>query len=147
MTDAEKKIITWSYTLDEIDRTARRILDVVPAGVWFFDAPMGSGKTTLIGQLIKHLSDEPFLGSPTFSLVNTYQTRDGGSLYHWDLYRIKDQEELLSAGFSEYLETGDYVFIEWPELAKDFVDDYVQIRLATDENQPHKRKIEITVNA
>lgn len=137
------KILKYTYRLNEIDRIARRILDEVPAGVWFFDAPMGAGKTTLIGRLIARLTGEPFLGSPTFSLVHEYRMHDGRPVFHWDLYRIKDAEELLAAGFEEYLDDAAYVFIEWPALAEDFADNPVRFLLRPDENRSDQRYLEI----
>ncbi len=143
MPTSEEKILKRAYSLDEIDEVARWILDRVPAGVWLLDAPMGAGKTTLVARLVGQLSDEAFSGSPTFSLVHEYRMRDGRPLFHWDLYRIKDTEELLGAGFAEYLDRGAYVFVEWPALAEDFVENAVRIKLRPDEKRADRRHLEI----
>ncbi len=75
---------------------------------------MGSGKTTLTGKLIHSLGSADQVQSPTYGLVHEYVS-DGGPLYHFDFYRIKTDEEALDMGFEEYLESGHFCFIEWPE--------------------------------
>ncbi len=109
------------YHLPEIDLVADKLLTMIRHPYVLFEAPMGAGKTTLIGKLIEKLSPQAFLGSPTFSLVNEYLTHEGEPLYHFDLYRLKSPEELLDIGFEEYLDQARYVFIEWPERAREFM--------------------------
>ena len=89
----------------------------------------GSGKTTLIKELCKILGSQDHFSSPTYSIVNEY-VYPGGKLFHFDLYRLKNLNELLDIGFEDYLYSGQYCFIEWPELAKDLINsDYVKIHL------------------
>lgn len=80
---------------------------------------MGAGKTTFVAALCNKLGFE-FQGSPTFSLVNEYLSPQN-KVFHFDLYRIKNEKELLEFGFEEYLRDGYWVFIEWPEMAKPFL--------------------------
>jgi tRNA threonylcarbamoyladenosine biosynthesis protein TsaE len=75
---------------------------------------LGAGKTTLIKELIKQLGSNKQVSSPTFSLVNEYDGKKS-KIYHFDFYRIEDENEAYDIGFEEYLESNDYVFIEWPE--------------------------------
>ena len=91
---------------------------------------MGTGKTTLVKSFCKILGVAESAVSPTFSLVNEYSTpasptvspkRHGGTIYHFDLYRLKNMEELIDIGFEEYLESGAYCFIEWAEMAEPFL--------------------------
>jgi len=56
--------------------------------------------------------------SPTFSIINEYKTRSGGSIYHFDFYRVKKLEEVYDIGYEDYFYSGDYCFIEWPELVE-----------------------------
>lgn len=102
--------------------------------VFLFDAPMGSGKTTFIKTLCKQLNYHQETSSPTYSIVNEYLTLDNKRIYHFDLYRLKSSEELFDIGFDDYLKTGDYIFIEWPELAMPYLDKYLRILIKTENN-------------
>lgn len=84
--------------------------------VFAFNGEMGSGKTTFIKELSKILDSKDDFSSPTYSIVNEY-TSSKGKLFHFDLYRLKSTEELLDIGFEEYVNSGNYCFIEWPDLA------------------------------
>lgn len=84
------------------------------------DGPMGSGKTTLVRHLMRVLHGEE-ASSPTFSLVNEYRG-DRGVVYHFDLYRLEQAEELEEIGFEEYLDSPTVCVIEWPQLGVDFYD-------------------------
>jgi tRNA threonylcarbamoyladenosine biosynthesis protein TsaE len=112
---------TVTYTLDELEQTAEQLLKHSRSPYILFDAPMGAGKTTLIREIIKKISPQEFLGSPTFALVNEYLTHEGDPFYHFDLYRIKSPEELLDIGFEEYLQQASWIFIEWPERARELM--------------------------
>lgn len=88
--------------------------------VFTFDAEMGAGKTTLIKELCKSLGSKDNFSSPTYSIVNEYQFPKG-KIYHFDFYRVVDAEELFDLGLEEYIESGNYCFIEWPDLAETFL--------------------------
>lgn len=88
--------------------------------VFAFDAEMGAGKTTLIKELCKNLGSEDSFSSPTYSIVNEYHSPKG-KIYHFDFYRVVDAEELFDLGLEEYIESGNYCFIEWPDLAETFL--------------------------
>lgn len=104
-------------TLDEVQSAANTLLERFPEGGHFaVYGEMGAGKTTFIQGICSALA-LPFAGSPTFSLVNEYTLPDGRKLYHFDLYRLNTVEELLAIGFEEYLDTGAFVFVEWPQIA------------------------------
>ncbi|UGU15356.1 tRNA (adenosine(37)-N6)-threonylcarbamoyltransferase complex ATPase subunit type 1 TsaE [Sinomicrobium kalidii] len=104
-----------SYTLADIDKVARQLIDEVPDKTLLFYGAMGVGKTTLIKSLAKQLGVEDITGSPTFGLVNEYEGAGGLRIYHFDFYRIADESEALDIGIEDYLYTGDWIFIEWPE--------------------------------
>lgn len=84
--------------------------------VVLFYGEMGSGKTTLIKEICKVLGVKEGMSSPTFSIVNKYTTEKGAIIYHFDLYRVKNLNECLDFGVEEYLDSGHYCFIEWPEI-------------------------------
>ena len=78
---------------------------------------LGVGKTTLIKAFCAELGVAEGTGSPSFAIVNEYRDAHGEPVYHFDLYRLKDVSELDGIGFDEYLDSGHYCFIEWPELS------------------------------
>jgi len=81
--------------------------------IWLFEGEMGSGKTTLIKELCSALQVEDLVSSPTFSIVNEYKA-GAGKVYHFDFYRIKNEQEAYEIGTDEYFYSGEYCFIEWP---------------------------------
>ena len=118
---ATSDIRQFTYDLDRLSEAARFVLQHARNPVILFHAPMGAGKTTLVKEILKELSPQEFIGSPTFGLVHEYMSYDGRPIYHFDLYRLKNPEELLDLGFEEYTDSGAYVFIEWPEKAAEFL--------------------------
>ncbi len=86
-----------------------------------FYGAMGSGKTTIIKSVCDALGAVDIVTSPTFTLVNEYKTSTGESLFHFDFYRIRKTEEVFDFGIEEYLASGSYCFMEWPELIEDIL--------------------------
>ncbi len=100
--------------------------------VWAFHADMGSGKTTFIHALCTYLGVTDAISSPTFAIVNQYQSKEAGVLLHMDWYRLKDEEEAIMAGIEDQLLSNQYCFIEWPEKAAGLLPDdtfhvYIQL--------------------
>lgn len=89
--------------------------------IWLLRGEMGSGKTTLVAALCKELGVLNHPTSPTFSLANQYQLPNGQTLNHLDLYRLETPEAFWDAGLEECLNSGDYCWIEWPDLALRFL--------------------------
>lgn len=89
--------------------------------VWCFYGEMGAGKTTLIKGICDQLGVTDNMSSPTFSLVNEYETSEHETIYHFDFYRIKNQQEALDIGVDEYFYSDHYCFIEWPERVADLI--------------------------
>jgi tRNA threonylcarbamoyladenosine biosynthesis protein TsaE len=116
---------------DEAGELAAALLGACPdRRVFAFQGDLGAGKTTLIKALCAQLGVEQGTGSPSFAIVNEYRTAAGGPVYHFDLYRLKDAGELEGIGFREYLDSGRYCFVEWPELARDELPpDTVHVRI------------------
>ena len=88
-----------------------------PHRVFAFDGPMGAGKTTFIKKLVEEMGSMDIVNSPTFAIVNVYDVEQPhkGEVYHFDCYRLKDIREAMDFGAEEYLYSGNYCFIEWPE--------------------------------
>ena len=87
--------------------------------VFLFYGDMGAGKTTLIKSLCRQLGSDDNVTSPTFAIVNEYTGPN--TIYHFDFYRLKNQAEAMDIGFEEYLYSGNYCFIEWPEKIPDLL--------------------------
>lgn len=107
-----------------------------------FYGEMGAGKTTFIKAFCAALGVKDTVSSPTFSIVNEYNY-PGGIIYHFDFYRTKNQTEALDLGFEEYLYSGEYCLIEWPEKIPDLLpENYLQINIEVQPDQ--QRKLTIT---
>jgi len=105
-----------AFALEELPQIAKELLSAIGNHkIITFYGEMGAGKTTLIKQLCKTLKVTDTIQSPTFSIVNEYLTEDNQQIYHFDFYRIKEEEEALDFGVEEYFYSGNYCFIEWPE--------------------------------
>src|SRR5579862_6817718 len=109
------------YQLEDISVVAEAVIE--NAGqqkVLLFRGEMGAGKTTLIKALCKALGADENISSPTFSIVNEYSIPKG-KIYHFDFYRLKNQAEAMDMGCEEYFYSGEYCFIEWPEMIPDLL--------------------------
>ena len=118
-------------------RTTDVLLQAAPRRVFAFHGNMGAGKTTFIKQLCEDMGTQDVVNSPTFAIVNVYdvQTPYSGEVYHFDCYRLKDLREAQDFGAEEYLYSGNYCFIEWPEMIAPLLpDDTVQVRIEVQEN-------------
>ena len=104
------------YTLEDIDQYALEIVNQLPSrGEVYLEGEMGAGKTTLVKSILRVLGVKDVISSPTFSLVNTYELPNHMPVYHADLYRVENEEELYDIGFDEYLDSNRLIFIEWSE--------------------------------
>lgn len=103
-----------------------------PHRIFAFGGQMGAGKTTFIKQLCQEMGTMDVVNSPTFAIVNVYDVERPypGEVYHFDCYRLKDIREAMDFGAEEYLYSGNYCFIEWPEKIESLLpDDTVYIRI------------------
>ena len=104
------------FSLDELNAAAEELTG------WLNDHPvlalqgeMGAGKTTLIGALCRNWGVVDATNSPTFSIINAYETTSGKSIFHLDLYRLDSPEEAFAAGVTDVIESGNRCLVEWPE--------------------------------
>ena len=105
--------IELSFDLNSIEEIAELLLRKVKTKTILFYGEMGVGKTTLIRALVRQLGGN-HVTSPTFSIVNEYEVTDD-IVYHFDFYRIEDENEAYDIGIEDYFYSGHWVYIEWPE--------------------------------
>ena len=104
------------YDLNKIDAIAESLVAVFEHKIILLKGDLGAGKTTLLKAIVKQLGSNEKVSSPTFGIVIELNIANAKA-FHLDLYRIENSEELQQFGFEEYLRSGDYCFIEWPEIA------------------------------
>ncbi len=137
-----EKFIFRSESLDDLEQLSNEILmTCTKSQIFTFEGQLGAGKTTLIKSMCQYLGYTDEVTSPTFSLVNEYQT-PSSMIYHMDLYRLNSENELLDIGFEEYLDGDAFCFIEWPQIAENLiVQSHYKIKILL--NEDLSRKIEI----
>lgn len=120
-------------TIEGLGRAARAFVDA--AGnrrVFLFRGAMGAGKTTLIAEICRVLGVGDEVASPTFSIINEYDSA-GGSVYHFDFYRIDTPSDALDLGIEDYFESGEWCFVEWPEKIEGLLpDDAVEVGISVE---------------
>ena len=109
-------------SLDEIHEVANKIINKLQYKLITFEGEMGAGKTTFIKEFVKALGTNDEISSPTFSIVNEYDT-DKGKVYHFDFYRLNHEDEALDFGIEEYLYSNQYCLMEWPNKIANFIPD------------------------
>lgn len=103
---------------------------------------MGMGKTTFTQEVLRQMGILHLEGSPTYSLINEYQSEKYGNIFHLDLYRLKSEMEAFDIGIEEILDGSNFCFIEWPEKIEKFVDfDHIIVEFCMNENQQRELKV------
>ena len=122
-------------SIKELDRIAKQLIQSHPnERIFAFYGKMGAGKTTFIKSICKILGTEEIVTSPTFSIVNQYNTKNGENLFHFDFYRIKKTEEVMDIGYEDYFYSGSYCFVEWPEMIEELLpENFVYVKIEADE--------------
>ena len=131
------------YSLNDLASIAEEVIAKAKYKTLLFRGEMGVGKTTLIKEICNVLEVQDRVSSPTFSLVNEYHTATNAIVYHFDFYRITQEEEALDMGIEEYLYLNDWCLIEWPENIENLLPlEAVQIHITILENG--QRTIQLT---
>ena len=120
-----------TYTLPQLDTVASELAPLLD-GVVLLIGEMGAGKTTLIKALCHALGVTDEVSSPTFALVNEYLDGKSNPVYHFDLYRLENEEEALDFGVDEYLDSGALCLVEWPEKISKFLPQSITVIKLTD---------------
>ncbi len=130
-------------SLDELKDVAEAVIESLDdRNVVALFGAMGAGKTTLISAIMEYLGSTDNVTSPTFALVNQYNTASNSPVYHFDFYRINRIEEAFDMGYEEYFYSGDLCLVEWPELVEQLLPEdamVVKIEILS----PTKRKFTI----
>lgn len=124
-------------SLDNIREAANLFIENKGNGkVFAFYGEMGAGKTTFVKAICEALGVEDVITSPTFAIVNEYQsTKTDDPIYHFDFYRIKKLEEVFDMGYEDYFYSGSLCFLEWPELIEDILpQDVVKVKISEQED-------------
>ena len=121
--------------LNAVRKSAGLLLNHFPdERVFALYGKMGAGKTTLIKAICRELGSKDNITSPTFALINEYTTFSGTLIYHFDFYRIKKLEEAYDLGYEDYIYSGNYCFIEWPEMIESLLPEgIVKVRITESE--------------
>jgi tRNA threonylcarbamoyladenosine biosynthesis protein TsaE len=107
--------------------------------VFAFYGKMGAGKTTFIQAICQVLGTNDNVTSPTFALINEYNTETGDSIYHFDFYRIKHLEEAFDLGYEDYFFSGSWCLIEWPEKIEPLLPEgYVKVTISVEDDETRK---------
>jgi tRNA threonylcarbamoyladenosine biosynthesis protein TsaE len=116
--------------------TAKQLLNHFPEDrIFAFYGTMGAGKTTFIKALCRELGSQDNITSPTFALINEYSAGNGSVIYHFDFYRIKKLEEAYDLGYEDYIYSGNYCFIEWPEMIQSLLPErIVEVKISETDN-------------
>ena len=135
---------TINYQLKDISLAIDFILKNITSKTLLFNGVMGSGKTTLIKNLVNRLGCKDNVSSPTFSIVNEYKLK-GSTIYHFDFYRIENEFEALDIGLEDYISKNNWCLIEWSEKIPNLIPsnvNYINFKVLKD----NTRTIELNLN-
>lgn len=131
----------YTFDLQEISETAKMVITCLKHKVVLCYGKMGVGKTTLIMEIAKHLGVKESMQSPSYGIVNEYQSTNG-IFYHIDLYRLNTLPEAIDLGIEEYLNGSSWCFIEWPEKVEEITDNFNN-KLILTKNKNQSRTLQI----
>lgn len=130
-----------NITLLQTDDVAMQLLDQFRnARIFAFFGEMGAGKTTFIQSFCRAIGSPDTVTSPSFAIINEYSDISGNPVYHFDFYRIKNLEEAFDLGYEDYIYSGFYCLIEWPEKIEQLLpESYIEVTVMV--QQDGKRSI------
>lgn len=112
------------YYSDSVEKTYQIADEIVKRykdnRIFLLKGELGGGKTTFVKGVLKSVGCKENVTSPTFTIVQEYDCKE--KIYHIDLYRLSDIHEAIDIGIDEYLSSGRYVFIEWPDIIEDEIE-------------------------
>jgi tRNA threonylcarbamoyladenosine biosynthesis protein TsaE len=119
------------HSLRELPSAAKQFIQITQGSrKYAIYGKMGAGKTTFIKAVCLELGANDVVSSPSFAIINVYQTLSGTSIYHFDLYRIRDKKELFDLGYEDYFYSDAYIFVEWPENAEEILpEDMIRLKI------------------
>ena len=139
--------MVFHVSFDELGIFARQFWNYADGKkVFAFHGQMGAGKTTLISALCHFKGTKDVTGSPTFSIINEYTYSENGEakkIFHIDLYRLKDEEEVVQAGVEDCVYSGSICMIEWPEKAPGLFDEET-LHVFIEPVSETERKVEVS---
>jgi tRNA threonylcarbamoyladenosine biosynthesis protein TsaE len=136
--------IAFEYSLKDLEKTAQTLLKYVSKyPVLLLQGEVGAGKTTLVKALCKEMGVLENVSSPTYTIVNEYNSHSGEIIYHFDLYRLKTEAEAEDIGLCEYLDSGHRCIVEWPEMAPHLIEKREAAHVNLQHLNEQKRKISV----
>lgn len=129
-------------SLEEINIVAKKFLEAHQSDrIFAFYGKMGAGKTTFIKALCEELQVTGYVTSPTFAIINEYNTNSNNTIFHFDFYRINNIREAFDFGYEDYFFSGNHCFIEWPELIEELLPEN-SVKVLISEKETGTRLIE-----
>ncbi|NPA36567.1 MAG: tRNA (adenosine(37)-N6)-threonylcarbamoyltransferase complex ATPase subunit type 1 TsaE [Chlorobi bacterium] len=130
-------------SVEDIDTVAKQFIENYKNHkIVAFYGEMGAGKTTFIKSLCKAMNVEDDVNSPSFAIVNEYRTTSGETIFHFDFYRLKNVDEAIDMGYEEYIYSGNYCFMEWPEKIEPVLPDE-RLDVFIEENPNGSRTVKV----
>ncbi|MBT3208769.1 MAG: tRNA (adenosine(37)-N6)-threonylcarbamoyltransferase complex ATPase subunit type 1 TsaE [Bacteroidetes bacterium] len=128
-------------SINDLDNIAKQLLEEFKHyKIFAFYGEMGVGKTTFIKAICKQLGVKNLVTSPTFSIINEYSIPNSENIFHFDFYRIENEEEAFDIGYEDYFYSNNFCFVEWPEKIENLLpSDTISIKII--ENDDKSRSI------
>lgn len=132
------------YFLDEIETIAVKVNAIAGAKkIWCLHGEMGAGKTTFASTICRIWGVQDHISSPTYAIANRYNLADGTGMYHMDLFRLKNIQELVDIGFEDMVDASSHMIIEWPDIAVPILEHYSVCSIYFEKISETQRKLTI----